>query len=100
MEQNIEGSWHTLISFHRSDWVMFMSCPYRYLFDVVMLCSSCDNQSSCLPAQLAANDATLSEMLQRLRTCGPKARRERPSLRQRLKSVLQVIVTFLGFGDH
>jgi hypothetical protein len=64
-----------------------------------MLCSSCDNQSNCLPAQLAADDAMLSEMLQRLRTCGPKARRERLSLRQRLKRVWQSIFHFFGLVD-
>lgn len=34
-----------------------------------MICRSCQQQRTCLPAQLAVGDAALQTMLKRLRTC-------------------------------
>jgi hypothetical protein len=64
-----------------------------------MLCSSCENQSSCLPAKLAEDDATLSEMLDHLKDCGLKARKTRPSLWQRVKKVVGMLLFFMK-GDR
>ncbi|NMF83713.1 hypothetical protein [Nodosilinea sp. P-1105] len=38
-----------------------------------MLCSSCENQSHCLPAQLATRDSHLEAMLGQLQSCNVKS---------------------------
>ena len=63
-----------------------------------MLCSSCQNQPSCLPAKLAETDHTLAEMLDHLQDCNLRSNDSRLPLLRKLTGIFQSLWSGLRQG--